>query len=79
MHPPQITRVPRLQITRDIKLQIIHILQITRVPMQVEQTHQSVEEDRRLYIQAAIVRTMKSRKTLNHNELIQQVHSTAGG
>lgn len=44
--------------------------------LQVEQTHQSVEEDRRLYIQAAIVRTMKSRKQFGHNELIQQVWLT---
>jgi len=40
---------------------------------EVEQTHHSVDEDRRLYIQAAIVRCMKSRKKLGHNELIQQV------
>eukprot|EP00116_Pleurobrachia_bachei_P007283 sb/3467545/ len=38
---------------------------------EVTTAYQSVDEDRRIYIQAAIVRSMKSRKSLNHNELIQ--------
>lgn len=36
-------------------------------------TQSSVDEDRKLYLQATIVRIMKSRKVLNHNLLIQEV------
>lgn len=43
------------------------------VPHDTEQTHRSVDDDRKLYLQAAIVRIMKSRKVLRHNQLVQEV------
>jgi cullin 2 len=44
-------------------------------PQEVEQTLSSVDEDRKFYLQAVIVRVMKSRKILRDNALIQEVLS----
>lgn len=44
-------------------------------PQEIETTIHSVDEDRKMYLQATIVRIMKSRKVLKHNALIQEILS----
>merc|ERR1712107_933996 len=57
------------------KFRIGGTIQKETAAAEVEQTHHAAEEDRKMYLQAAIVRIMKSRKVLKHNQLIQEVLS----
>lgn len=53
----------------------INVAQQKETTAESEATHSAVDEDRKLYLQAAIVRIMKARKLLKHNLLIQEVIS----
>lgn len=39
----------------------------------IEGVHRTIDEDRKMVIQASIVRTMKARQTLKHSLLMQEV------
>lgn len=42
-------------------------------PQEAKQTERALHDDRKMYIQATLVRVMKCRKVLKHEELIQEV------
>lgn len=59
-------------INKRTKFKITAALQ-KETPQEIENTINSVDEDRKMYLQATIVRIMKSRKVLRHNALIQEI------
>ncbi|XP_058830462.1 cullin-2 [Topomyia yanbarensis] len=59
-------------VNRRTKFKITTALQ-KETPQEIENTLNSVDEDRKMYLQATIVRIMKSRKVLKHNALIQEI------
>ncbi|XP_064456504.1 cullin-2-like [Ornithodoros turicata] len=59
------------------KFKISAVVQKEAAQQELEQTHNSVDEDRKLYLQAAVVRIMKARKVLRHNMLVQEVINQA--
>lgn len=48
-------------------------MQLKETKQENKETHERVAEDRNFECQAAVVRIMKSRKTISHQELVSEV------
>jgi len=57
--------------SKRLRLKVASSMQ-RETPKDNEETYESIAEDRKLFLQAAIVRIMKARKTLTHVNLVQE-------
>jgi cullin 1 len=73
----EITKANKFTLNRGFKSKrakvLINVPIREAVDKESDDTHKVVEEDRKLQIQAAIVRIMKARKKLNHGNLMSEV------
>ncbi|KRZ34351.1 Cullin-1, partial [Trichinella pseudospiralis] len=61
--------------SRKVRVDLTKVSLKAEISQEHETVEKNVDEDRRLLIQACVVRTMKMRKALNHNQLISEVIS----
>ncbi|VDK86282.1 unnamed protein product [Litomosoides sigmodontis] len=58
---------------KKLKVDLSKTMARAEIRQETVEVHKSVEDDRRLVVQAAIVRIMKMRKTMKHTQLITEV------
>lgn len=55
------------------RIKIMQIASKVETPKEREETQEMVDEERKHQVEACIVRIMKSRKTMGHNDLVSEV------
>ncbi|KAI6198055.1 hypothetical protein M3Y94_01299700 [Aphelenchoides besseyi] len=60
---------------KKLKVDLSKVMVKTEVRKEAEEMQRAIEDDRRMVVQAAIVRIMKMRKTLKHSQLVSEVLS----
>lgn len=73
----QITKDDKFKVNRNFRSKMkkiqINALQRKETRQESDAVHDKVLQDRKYYIDAAVVKTMKARKTMKHSELVAEV------